>query len=195
MNTFLDTNVIIGYIYSLDPLHTASQKAIVDENTKYYSFHVNEEIKEVSRRKDREYVKFLTKLEKIFDKYGDYDFIDLAEIHLKVNRFGQVGKFEVKDMHKAIDVIWQELNFDENTDAFKVKTEFNNYFGNFESRHRKGKKHCLKKMNFIPAYQSKDSNVLKVIDNKSLRNYFHGEDEKILFMTILKVIQSGILCL
>ena len=56
MNTFLDTNVIIGYIYSLDPLHTASQKAIVDENTKYYSFHVNEEIKEVSRRKDREYV-------------------------------------------------------------------------------------------------------------------------------------------
>ncbi len=195
MNTFLDTNVIIGYIYSLDPLHTASQKAIVDENTKYYSFHVNEEIKEVSRRKDREYVKFLTKLEKIFDKYGDYDFIDLAEIHLKVNRFGQVGKFEVKDMHKAIDVIWQELNFDENTDAFKVKTEFNNYFGNFESRHRKGKKHCLKKMNFIPAYQSKDSNVLKVIANKSLRNYFHGEDEKILFMTILKVIQSGILCL
>ena len=181
MNTFLDTNVIIGYIYSLDPLHTASQKAIVDENTKYYSFHVNEEIKEVSRRKDREYVKFLTKLEKIFDKYGDYDFIDLAEIHLKVNRFGQVGKFEVKDMHKAIDVIWQELNFDENTDAFKVKTEFNNYFGNFESRHRKGKKHCLKKMNFIPAYQSKDSNVLKVIANKSLRNYFHGEDEKILF--------------
>ena len=181
MNTFLDTNVIIGYIYSLDPLHTASQKAIVDENTKYYSFHVNEEIKEVSRRKDREYVKFLTKLEKIFDKYGDYDFIDLAEIHLKVNRFGQIGKFEVKDKHKAIDVIWQELNFDENTDAFKVKTEFNNYFGNFESRHRKGKKHCLKKMNFIPAYQSKDSNVLKVIDNKSLRNYFHGEDEKILF--------------
>ena len=181
MNTFLDTNVIIGYIYSLDPLHTASQKAIVDENTKYYSFHVNEEIKEVSRRKDREYVKFLTKLEKIFDKYGDYDFIDLAEIHLKVNRFGQIGKFEVKDMHKAIDVIWQELNFDENTDAFKVKTEFNNYFGNFEPRHRKGKKHCLKKMNFIPAYQSKDSNVLKVIANKSLRNYFHGEDEKILF--------------
>ena len=181
MNTFLDTNVIIGYIYSLDPLHTAYQKAIVDENTKYYSFHVNEEIKEVSRRKDREYVKFLTKLEKIFDKYGDYDFIDLAEIHLKGNRFGQIGKFEVKDMHKAIDVIWQELNFDENTDAFKVKTEFNNYFGNFESRHRKGKKHCLKKMNFIPAYQSKDSNVLKVIANKSLRNYFHGEDEKILF--------------
>ena len=36
-------------------------------------------------------------------------------------------------------------------------------------------------MNFIPAYKNKDPNVLKVIDKKSLRNYFHGEDEDILF--------------
>ena len=123
MNAFLDTNVIIGYIYSLDPLHIASRKAIVDENTNYYSFHVNEEIDGVSRRKDREYAKFLTRLEMIFNKYGDYDFIDLSEIHMKVNRFGQIGRFEVNDMHNAIDVIWQELNFDENTDAFKAKTD------------------------------------------------------------------------
>ena len=169
MNAFLDTNVIIGYIYSLDPLHIASRKAIVDENTNYYSFHVNEEIDGVSRRKDREYAKFLTRLEMIFNKYGDYDFIDLSEIHMKVNRFGQIGRFEVNDMHNAIDVIWQELNFDENTDAFKAKTEFNNYFRNFESKHRTGKKDCLKKMNFIPAHQNKDSNVLEVIDKKSLK--------------------------
>lgn len=181
MNTFLDTNVIICYIYSLDPLHTASRKAIVDENTNYYSFHVNGEINDVSRRKDREYAKFLTKLEKIFNNYEDYDFIDLAEIHMEVNRFGQIGKFEVNDMHKAIDVIWHELNFDENTDAFKVKTEFNKYSMNFESKHRICKKDCLKKMNFIPHHHNKDSNVLKVIHNKSLREYFHGEDENILF--------------
>ena len=181
MNTFLDTNVIIGYIYSLDPLHIASRKAIIDENTNYYSFHVNGEIDDVSRRKDREYAKFITKLEKIFNRYEDYGFIDLAEIHMKVNRFGQIGKFEVNDMHKAIDVIWQELNFDENTDAFKVKTEFRNYSMNFESKHRKGKIDCLNKMNIIPAHQNKDPNVLKVIHKKSLRGYFHGEDEEILF--------------
>lgn len=181
MNAFLDTNVIIGYIYSLDPLHTASQKAIVDENTKYYSFHVNEEIKCVSRRKDREYAKFLTKLEDVVNKYGDNDFIDLSDIHMKVHRFGDIGKLEVDDMHSAVNVIWEELHFEENTDAFRVKTEFNNYFGNFESKHRNCKKDCLKKMNLIPAHQNKDSNVLKVIHQKSLRNYFHGEDEKILF--------------
>lgn len=181
MNTFLDTNVIIGYIYSLDPLNTASQKAIVAENTNYYSFHVNEEIKEVSRRKDREYAKFLTKLEKIFNKYGDYDFIDLTEIHMKVNLFGDIGKLDVDDMHSAVNIIWEELHFDENTDAFRLKTEFNKYVGNFESKHRSLRKNCLKKMNFIPAYQNKDPNVLKVIINKSLRDYFHSEDEDILF--------------
>lgn len=181
MNAFLDTNVIIGYIYSLDPLHTASQKAIVAENTNYYSFHVNEEIKLVSQRKDREYVKFLIKLEDIFKKYGDNDFIDLSDIHIRVDRFGDIGKLDVDDMHSAVNIIWEELHFDENTEAFRVKTEFNKYVGNFESKHRSLRKYCLKKMNFIPAYQNKDPNVLKIIVNKSLRDYFHGEDEDILF--------------
>ena len=27
-------------------------------------------------------------------------------------------------MHSAIEVIWQELGFDENTDAFKVKSNW-----------------------------------------------------------------------
>ena len=165
----------------MNPLHTASKKAIVAENINYYSFHVNKEINLVSRRKDREYAKFLTKLEDVFNKYGDNDFIDLSDIHMKVNRFGDIGKFGVDDMHSAVDVIWEELLFDENTDAFRVKTEFDNYFGNFESKHRNCKINCLNKMNFIPAYQNKDQNVLKVINKKSLRNYFHGEDEDILF--------------
>ena len=51
MNTFLDTNLIIGYIYSLGPLHTDSRKAIVDKNINYYSFHINEEIDDIFREK------------------------------------------------------------------------------------------------------------------------------------------------
>ena len=124
MNIFLDTNVIIGYIYSLDALHSSSRKAIVRKSNNYYSFHVNQEVICVSRRKDREYSKFLIELGKIFNRYGDNDFIDLSEIHIKVNQFGQIGKLEVDNMHLAVD-------------AFKVKTEFNNYSQNFESKHRK----------------------------------------------------------
>ena len=44
MNIFLDTNVIIGYIYSLDALHSSSRKAIVRKSNNYYSFHVNQEV-------------------------------------------------------------------------------------------------------------------------------------------------------
>lgn len=181
MNIFLDTNVIIGYIYSLDALHSSSRKAIVRKSNNYYSFHVNQEVICVSRRKDREYSKFLIELGKIFNRYGDNDFIDLSEIHIKVNQFGQIGKLEVDNMHLAVDALWQELYFDENTDAFKVKTEFNNYSQNFESKHRKCRINCLNEMTCIPAYQNKDSNVLEVIEKKSLRDYFHGEDEDILF--------------
>ena len=66
MNIFLDTNVIIGYIYSLDALHSSSRKAIVRKSNNYYSFHVNQEVICVSRRKDREYSKFLIELGKIY---------------------------------------------------------------------------------------------------------------------------------
>lgn len=181
MNVFLDTNVIIGYIYSLDPLYDASQKAIIDNNTNYYSYHVKKEIKFVCRRKDREYAKFLTELEKIFNKYRDNDFIDLSKIHMKVNQFGQIGKLDLNDMYSAVDIIWQELHFNENTYAFKVKTEFNNYSNNFESKHRKCRENNLKKMTYIPTFKNKDSHVMKIIQKKSLKNYFHGEDEDILF--------------
>ena len=34
---FYDTNVLIGYIYSIDPLNEASKKAINKKNNKYYS--------------------------------------------------------------------------------------------------------------------------------------------------------------
>ena len=51
MNIFLDTNVIIGYIYSLDPLHNASEKAIIKENNNYYSYHVGKEVNLVARER------------------------------------------------------------------------------------------------------------------------------------------------
>lgn len=38
---------------------------------------------------------------------------------MKLNRFGQIGKFEINDIHTVIDVIWQELHFDENTCALR----------------------------------------------------------------------------
>ena len=66
---FYDANVIIGYIYSIDPLNNASKKAIIKKNDNYYSQHVKDEVDNVVYRKSREYDKFLREISKIINKY------------------------------------------------------------------------------------------------------------------------------
>ena len=180
---FYDANVIIGYIYSIDPLNNASKKAIIKKNDNYYSQHVKDEVDNVVYRKDREYDKFLREISKIINKNNDNSFIALSDMHNAINRFKKIGKLEVDNMHLAIDVIWQELDFDENTDAFKVKSSFNNYHHNFQKTHRYCKNHCFQSMECIPAHSQKDKTVLAKIDKKSLRrdDCLHAGDEDILF--------------
>lgn len=180
---FYDTNVLIGYIYSIDPLNKASKKAIDKNNNNYYSEHVKGEVEGVAFRKDREYAKFLRKVSKIINKTGDNDLIDLSEVHNAISRFKKIGELDVDNMHSAIEVIWQELGFDENTDAFKVKSNFNNYLNSFQSRHRSYRIQCFNNMGCIPAYSQKDKAVLNKIKKESLRrdDCLHEADEKILF--------------
>ena len=180
---FYDTNVLIGYIYSIDPLNEASKKAIDKKNNNYYSEHVKGEVEGVAFRKDREYAKFLRKVSKIINKTGDNDLIDLSEVHNAISRFKKIGELDVDNMHSAIEVIWQELGFDENTDAFKVKSNFNNYLNSFQSRHRSYRIQCFNNMGCIPAYSQKDKAVLNKIKKESLRrdDCLHEADEKILF--------------
>lgn len=180
---FYDTNVLIGYIYSIDPLNEASKKAIDKKNNNYYSEHVKGEVEGVAFRKDREYAKFLRKVSKLINKTGDNDFIDLSEIHNAISRFKKIGELDVDNMHSAIEVIWQELGFDENTDAFKVKSNFNNYLNTFQSRHRLYRIQCFNNMGCIPAYSQKDIAVLNKIKKEALRrdDCLHEADEKILF--------------
>ena len=180
---FYDTNVLIGYIYSIDPLNEVSKKAIDKKNNNYYSEHVKGEVEGVAFRKDREYAKFLRKVSKIINKTGDNDLIDLSEVHNAISRFKKIGELDVDNMRSAIEVIWQELGFDENTDAFKVKSNFNNYLNSFQSRHRSYRIQCFNNMGCIPAYSQKDKAVLNKIKKESLRrdDCLHEADEKILF--------------
>ena len=173
---------MIGYIYSIDPLNKASKKAISKNNDNYYSEHVKTEVNKVTFRKDREYDKFLRKISNILKNANDNSLIDLSIIHSEINKFKAIGELNVKNMHLAIDIIWQELGFSQNTDAYQVKTDFNNYLNKFQAKHRKCKKYCFKKMKYIPAYHKKDKTVLNKIKEKSLREKcLHGRDEEILF--------------
>ena len=84
---FYDTNVIIGYIYSVDPLNKASKKAITKNNDNYYSEHAKTEVNNVTFRKDREYDKFLRKIFNIIKKTNDNSLIDLSRIPAEINKF------------------------------------------------------------------------------------------------------------
>lgn len=182
MNVFFDTNVIVGHIYSIDSLNKDSKKVIIKKNINYYSYHVKEEVKKVCRRKNREYDSFLGKVSKIINKSDDNSLIDISKIHNEIRKFSDIGELDVKKMHFAIETIWHELKFDENTDAFKVKSNFDDYWNNFNSKHLRHMNHCFNNMNCIPAYNQKDPIVLNKIEEKNLRkNYLHGADEDILF--------------
>ena len=78
---FYDAIVIIGYIYSIDPLNNASKKAIIKKNDNYNSKHVKDEVDKVVYRKDREYDKFLREISKIINKNNDNSFIALSDMH------------------------------------------------------------------------------------------------------------------
>lgn len=182
MNTFCDTNVIIGYIFSLDLLSEASKKALIKENSNYYSYHVKKEVNKTARRKNREYHKFLQKIADTINDIDDNTMINLSKIHQSINKFKKIGKLDVDKMHQAIETIWDELGFNENTEAFQVKINFNNYFHNFHHTHRKCKTDCFNNLKYIPAHNKKDKIVLDKIKNKSLRKtYLHNKDEEILF--------------
>ena len=104
----------------------------------------------VARRKNREYHKFLQKVADLINDEDDNNLIDFSKIQRAISKFQTIGKLDVDNMHFAIDVIWNELGFDEHTDAFKVKFKFNSYCHSFHKVHRNSNKHCFSSMNFIP---------------------------------------------
>lgn len=52
MNTFLDTNVIIGYIFSLDDLNDSAELLVFNSDRIHYSENVQNEVNEVFTRKN-----------------------------------------------------------------------------------------------------------------------------------------------
>lgn len=182
MNAFFDTNVLIGYIYSFDLLNCSSKKVINWNNKNYYSYHVKLELNNVCRRKNREYDDLFREISKIIAKFNDNDLISLYDVHNKINSFKSIGKLSSNEMHVIVEMIWDELNFDENTEVFKVKSIFNDYWKHFHSKHFLYLTFCFNNMEYIPHYTELDKTVLDKIDEKSLRgNYLHDNDEKILF--------------
>lgn len=181
MEYILDTNIIIAYIFAFDGLNNSSNEFLSQKFNFYYTFHVKKEVKRVFRRKYLEYAYFLTKIHEIIEDYDDNSLVDFLKIHRQINNFKNIGHFSVNNMHSALDIIMDNLDFSENSDAYNVKLNFFDFEKNFYSHHHRLKNKCFDEFKFIPKYEKKEQIILDKIEEKSLRKYLHEEDEDILF--------------
>lgn len=181
INFFLDSNVIISYIFSLDSSHKLSKETMDEENSYYFSLNVFKEVKKVFRRKKGEYEKFLLKVCDFIRTFSKSEFLSKSTIHNAIDDFDQIGKLDNDNMHSALDKIWDGFAFGENqlvsTILFKLTKLIQDSFAdNYESKDL-----VLSKLNLIPNHSSKDESVLNLIENENLRTFFHDKDEEIMF--------------
>ncbi len=182
MNYFLDTNVIIGYIFLLDNLNKSSEDFISFESSHFYSDHVKKEVDDVCFRNHKQYRNFLLHLSRFFSKFSDNSLINEFEGHKLIDKMNSIGTLDIDEMHDAFNVIWENLDFNINHDAFDVKNKFSVFTNNFQSSHVLRKNYLFNKMTLVPNHTQKDKRILYKIKEEKLRdNWLHGEDENILF--------------
>ena len=182
MNHFLDSNVILSYIFTLDNNHPFAKNFLVVENYYYCSKHVNDEVCIVFKNKNSQYQSFLLKLSRHINKFNDYDLINEGDIHNIINTFQPIGKLELNEMHNALNKIWLKLKFCENHDSFDVKLKFDIFQNEFLSSNNLRKDFISNSINLVPNHTKKDKIILNKIKKENLRNMLlHGEDENILF--------------
>lgn len=181
MNSFLDSNVIIAYIFSLDSLHDASKTLIFDSDNNYYSFNVKEEVNRVFARKNFEFKTFFSKLMLDMMKLNDVNILGRESLHRSIDNYEAIGNLSNENLHESFEKIWNQFDFGENQEVFLVKLKFNDFINNFESFHRSNRKYLFNKMIFVSSHDKKDRFLLEKIEEENLEEFLHEEDKNILF--------------
>lgn len=114
MNSFLDSNVVLGYIFCIDSLFEVSREYIFNSNNNFYSKNVKNEVNTVFSRKSFEFTNFLINLTKIMNDLEDVSLISIGEFHRFIENFDDIGRFKVNEMHTAFEKLWNFFDFGEN---------------------------------------------------------------------------------
>ena len=182
MNYFLDSNVILSYIFTLDDNHYFANNFLATDNYFFHSKHVNDEVEDVFRNNNYLYQLFLLKLSRHINRFNDYDLINEWSIHKMIDTLKPIGKLKHHDMHKVLDKIWEEMDFNENHDSFDVKLKFGIFKNDFLSSNNLRKDYIFNESVQVPNHTKKDKNILDLIKKENLRdNLLHDKDEDILF--------------
>lgn len=180
MYNFLDSNVIIGYIFSLDFFNYKAGLFISHEKYCFYSHNVKKEVIKIFNIKKNHYNSFLLILLRFFNGFSDNSLIGENDAHNYVSKLKHNLLLKKEDMHFAINVIWEDLDFNENHDAFEVKSIFHDFQNEFQGVHESRKCDIFNKLILIPNHTKKDNIIQYYIKKDNLGQIFHGEDENIL---------------
>ncbi len=182
LNSFLDTNVLIGYIFSCDSLFKHSKEYIFKSKSNYYSQNVKTEMKKIYYRKNLEFEDFFLKLYFEIEQYDDMYFLSKSKIVKMIYGLDTIGKLNQRDMELSFDKIWEFFEFGENQEVMMIKLKFGDYISQFESLHNLRKNFIFKTLNLVPNHTKKDKSILDKIKKENLRDeLLHAYDEDILF--------------
>ena len=172
---------MIGFIYTFNSAYKESKKIFTENNDFYYSIRVKGELEKVFDRKNKEFKIFFRTIVKHLRKYENHQFISNSQIHGIINKFNQIGKLNLEDMHNAFDTTWEDLKFGENQEKEQIIMELNDFINEFHSKYGGRKKNMEKTIIEIPNHSIKGKDILNIIEEKSLRDLLHDKDEDILF--------------
>ncbi len=181
INFFLDSNVVIGYIFTLDSLNKLSKETMKDGNSCHFSLHVRKEVIRVFRRKSEEYKNFFLRLCDFVRNYNKSEFLSKSTIHNAIDKFERIGKLDIKTMHKVLDRIWEMFGFGENQLSGTILSKLTKFTQDSSAEHYHSKVVVLNKIKQIPNHSLKDETVLNLIEKENIRRFFHKKDEEILF--------------
>ena len=132
MNTFLDTNVIIGYIFSLDDLNDSAELLVFNSDRIHYSENVQNEVNEVFTRKKFEFETFFSILELELKKFDDFEFLISSQLYESIGKFNDIQGMNSKDMQNSFGKLWENFNFSENQEVFSIKLKLNDFIQNLK---------------------------------------------------------------
>ena len=132
MNTFLDTNVILGYIFSLDDFNDSAELLVFNSDRIHYSENVQNEVNEVFTRKKFEFETFFSILELELKKFDDFEFLISSQLYESIGKFNDIQGMNSKDMQNSFGKLWENFNFSENQEVFSIKLKLNDFIQNLK---------------------------------------------------------------
>ena len=185
MHYFLDTNVLIADIFSLDPLHKYSIKFFLGDGKYYFSENVRIECEDIFQRKLNDYYNFFSELYFQFNsnakKYVSHfigeDMVNVEILHHFVNNINH-SEFSKKDMHRVLNTFIKDVNLDYHEPINKINSILSEFLHELQFKSRESKDELLNNLFKIPVHKNYYHSIEAVILNNSLP--IHSKDKKIL---------------